>query len=102
MVYLRNDQEVRSLLDRKDGWLQQLGGAAEAKPTKKRPANAVEITADPKELVRQAYLRTVSRMPTEREASLATEHLTAASNLSDGLRDLMWALVNTKEFVVNR
>ena len=102
MVYLRNDQEVQSLLDRKDGWLKQLSDSSEAEPSKKQPPKQPEIMADPDELVRQAYLRTVSRLPTERESSFAREHLAAANSLSDGLRDLIWALVNTKEFVVNR
>jgi len=87
LVYLRNDEEVQSLLDRKDGWLKQVATSVDPKPD---------------ELIRAAYLRTVSRQPTEREAAFAREHIAAADNLNAGLRDLMWALVNTKEFIVNR
>jgi hypothetical protein len=86
-VYLRNDQEVLKLLDRKDGWLQQI---------------ARSKVRDPDELIRQAYLRTLSRLPDEREAAVAKKHLAEASDMMTGLRDLLWALVNTKEFIVNR
>lgn len=86
-VYLRNDPEVQKLLDRPDGWLKQV---AKAKLT------------DKDELVRQAYLRALGRPPEEREAAVAKKHLEKSGDLSAGLRDLVWALVNTKEFIVNR
>jgi hypothetical protein len=94
-VYLRNDKEVLALLDRSDGWLRQVGGGP-GKGAKKRPA------ADPDALVREAYLRTVSRPPDEREAAVARKHLADAADPVAGLRDLLWALINTKEFIVNR
>lgn len=82
-VFLRNDQEALKLLDRKDGWLKQV---ASGKPN-----------AD--ELIRQAYLRTVNRLPDEREVGIARRYL---STEAAGLRDLLWVLVNTKEFMINR
>jgi len=85
-VYLRNDPEVLKLLDRKDGWLQQVrAGDREAEP-----------------LVRQAYLRTLGRLPDERERAVSLKHLKEAPDFVSGLRDLLWALLNTKEFLVNR
>jgi hypothetical protein len=86
-AYLRNDPDVLALLDRKDGWLKQV---ATAKNTK------------PEELIRQAYLRTLSRLPYEHELAIAREHLGGAKDSAGGLRDLLWALINTKEFIVNR
>ena len=52
--------------------------------------------------LRQAYLRTLSRLPDDREKAVAVKHLKEADDVLAGLRDLMWALVNTKEFIVNR
>ena len=39
----------------------------------------------------------------KREARLAAglEHLTVAGDDRSGLKDLLWALVNTKEFLLN-
>jgi hypothetical protein len=48
-----------------------------------------------------AYLRTLSRKPTKAEAGDATEFVAQAKNQIDGLRGVMWALLNTKEFIVN-
>jgi hypothetical protein len=48
-----------------------------------------------------AYLRTLSRKPTKTEAANATEFVTQAENQMEGLRGVMWALLNTKEFIVN-
>ena len=51
-------------------------------------------------LVRQAWLRTVSRPPSADESQRAIEHLESAESPVDGLRDLLWALLNTKEFLL--
>ncbi len=84
-VYLQNDPEVLKLLDRPDSWLKQV---AKAKST------------DKDELIRQAWLRTLNRLPDEHEMGVSRKAL--EGGVAGGLRDLMWALVNTKEFLVNR
>jgi hypothetical protein len=40
-------------------------------------------------------------LPTNEERSIAGSYITAAENPIAGLRDLMWSLLNTKEFIVN-
>jgi hypothetical protein len=52
-------------------------------------------------LVQQAYLRTLSRLPTGDELANATQYLADSGHSVGGLRDLLWALLNTKEFVIN-
>ena len=51
--------------------------------------------------VTDAYLRTLSRYPKSEELATASEYLTSSSDLREGLEGLMWALLNTKEFIVN-
>ena len=73
-------------------------------PEKGSGADARSTTADRADisnLVKQAYLRTVSRYPTDAEQRRAVEYIEAADNPASGLRDLLWALINTKEFIVN-
>jgi hypothetical protein len=53
------------------------------------------------QLVRTAYLRTLSRYPDTQEQSRALSYLDKSDNVFAGLRDLLWALVNTQEFIVN-
>jgi hypothetical protein len=56
---------------------------------------------DNEEVVRQAYLRTVSRLPTDRERDRSLEYLAQSADRRTAIRDLLWALVNTKEFILN-
>ncbi|MBN8623876.1 MAG: DUF1553 domain-containing protein [Planctomycetes bacterium] len=53
------------------------------------------------ELINEAYLRTFTRYPTKDELATAEEYMKTAENPATGIRDLVWALLNTKEFVVN-
>lgn len=89
-VYLRNDAQTLSLLDRKDGWLAEL---------KRQKPDEIRERAD--ELIQEAWLRTFSRFPTEEELAIGREHLESAKDEVTGLRDLLWALLNSKEFILN-
>lgn len=53
------------------------------------------------EVIRQAYLRTLSRLPTDEELERSTRFIHEAKDGGEGLRGLLWALINTKEFIVN-
>jgi hypothetical protein len=58
-------------------------------------------TIDFAPIVEEAYLRTLSRFPSEAESKIAVEAIQAASDPVAGMRDVLWALLNTKEFIVN-
>ena len=53
------------------------------------------------DLVEEAYLRTVSRLPEADETAKALAYIQDAADPQQGTRDLLWALMNTKEFIVN-
>lgn len=53
------------------------------------------------DVIREAYLRTVSRPPTQEEIGRARKHVAESEDFVGGMRDVMWALLNTKEFIVN-
>ena len=89
-VYMRNDGEVLGQLSRKDGWLQEITAAG---------LEPIESRQD--ELIGEAYLRTVSRLPSTAEIEIGREQLAAAKDPATGLKDLFWALLNTKEFLLN-
>ncbi len=59
------------------------------------------VDFEPAKIIEEAYLRTLSRYPTKDETQLAATYLTSAEDSVTGVRDLMWALINTKEFMVN-
>jgi hypothetical protein len=53
------------------------------------------------DVIRRTYLRTVSREPSEQELDRTLAYVQSSENQLDGLRDVLWALINTKEFIVN-
>ncbi|HUQ72997.1 MAG TPA: DUF1549 domain-containing protein, partial [Planctomycetaceae bacterium] len=57
--------------------------------------------SDREALTEELYLRTVSRMPNRAERDAAMEHLGSAPSISSGMRQLLWVMLNTKEFILN-
>ncbi|HEY2146423.1 MAG TPA: DUF1553 domain-containing protein, partial [Pirellulales bacterium] len=119
-IFLRNDQETLSMIDRESGWLRETGkefGPAftRAEPFKvernsfrsetsdKSPgAGADSRSADRIEpLIREAFLRTLSRPPSDAELADGRKTFEESDSPSSAMRSLFWALLNTKEFIVN-
>lgn len=90
-IYMQNDKEVLDAIDRKGGWIQEV---------QSRFARA-EAPIDRDALIAEAFLRTHSRHPTAAEMQRSRDHLARANTPSAGLRDLLWALLNTREFITN-
>ncbi len=55
---------------------------------------------DLKNLVEQAYLRTLSRYPDTDEVEISVDYIEQSETPADGVASLLWALVNTKEFII--
>jgi hypothetical protein len=89
-IFLQNDPLVDQRLQ-DSGWLSEIDSQVAAG------------TAPPSEsLVREAWLRTLSRLPEPDELARGVKCLADAESATQGLRDLLWALINTKEFVLIR
>ena len=52
-------------------------------------------------MIAELFLRTVSRPPTVKEVAQAKTDIAKARDPVDGVRDLLWAMLNTREFMVN-
>ena len=89
-----DEPALKALKAKVDG----LARNANAKAQAARPAKSLD---DPLAAVREAYLRTLSRAPSEAEAGAALDHLKSSPDSAKGVRDLLWALLNTKEFATN-
>ena len=85
-IFLQNDPLVRMRLE-SSGWITEVGDSNNKN--------------DDTELIKEAWLRSVNRLPSQTEISRAKEHLASVSSTEDGLTDLLWALMNTKEFILN-
>lgn len=78
--------------------------AALQKADKERKAIADQpegVNLDPVTLIRQSYLRTLSRQPTDEEITRCQQFLADASSPLEGAKGILWTLINTKEFIVN-
>ncbi|MDA1232043.1 MAG: DUF1553 domain-containing protein, partial [Planctomycetota bacterium] len=87
-IFLQNDPLIDQRIE-ESGWLRELG-----------EQEASGLLPGHEQLVKTAWLRTVSRPPTAAESARGISHLAKAESTVDGLRDLLWALINTKEFVL--
>jgi hypothetical protein len=70
-----------------------------ADPTAVAAAKPPEFNID--EVITEAWLRTLSRFPTTDEIQTAKTHIQDAQDPVEGIRSVLWALLNTREFVVN-
>jgi hypothetical protein len=82
--------------------------AGDTKRTEKTRAELVKMeavrelnVADHEGLIDELYLRTVSRLPTTRERTEALRQVDAAESTSAGMGQMLWVLLNTKEFILN-
>lgn len=109
-IYRRNDEDILASLERRDGWLMEVAAqlkqplASELKPAKDAETRmVVDRAADEQvtSLIREAYLRSLSRTPTQREVDRAQRHFGESESDVEALRDLLWALLNTREFISN-
>ena len=66
---------------------------------KMQEAEATEHDID--QLIEEAWLRTLSRLPTSDEMQTCRDYINTHENTMAGLTGIMWSLVNTKEFIVN-
>ncbi len=53
------------------------------------------------ECLEELFLATLSRMPNTRDRKSFAEHRQLLGNRRDALIDTMWALINTREFILN-
>jgi len=74
---------------------------AELTPKKQDPAQRVELPEGVEKLISETFLRTVSRYPTNKEMELARADMAKSDNVVEGIQELLLALLNTKEFMVN-
>jgi hypothetical protein len=92
-LFTRNDPEVLSMFDsnakNSTGWISELRRSSKTK------------SLDLDYLIHEVFLRTVSRPPTAEEIVTAKEDISAAKDPAEGVREVLWALLNTREFLVN-
>ncbi len=56
---------------------------------------------DEVKILEEVYLRTLSRKPTQSELERSQKAIAMAENPTNGISDVLWALINSKEFILN-
>ncbi len=64
-------------------------------------ALVADKTHTPEEKIREIYLLVYSRPPQSDEVAVAVGHLSKAKDEKAAYEDILWALINTKEFLFN-
>ena len=88
-IFTQNDPLVRMRIA-DSGWIIEI-----------EDVEAAGDQLDEDTLVTQVWLRTVGRRPGDEERHRAIEHLESMKSVAEGVADLMWAMINTKEFLLN-
>jgi hypothetical protein len=69
---------------------------------KGRAARLAKSTLTPEQIVEELYLATFSRLPTPEEQGIAAKAIgDAGASKQQAIEDVMWALLNSAEFVFN-
>ena len=62
---------------------------------------AREDKLDNQQRLEELFLAALGRLPNAEEAKAGVEHLETSENLRKGLEEVLWSLVNTREFQLN-
>lgn len=79
------------LLENPNSWSELQPSASEANGIDSQTINS---------LVEDAYLRTLSRYPEKDETEVSVAFIEESETPAEGVQSLLWALVNTKEFII--
>lgn len=82
---------LAQLIDQPNPW-QQLQPVQADQP--ERAQQSIE------EIVTEAYLRTLSRYPDPEETEISVSYIRESEKPAEGIESLLWALINTKEFII--
>ena len=88
-LFMQNDPLVRMRLS-EGGWIVEI-----------EEAESAGETLDASSLIESIWLRTVGRPPNPAEVRRALEHFKTTKTKAEAVSDLLWVMMNTKEFILN-
>jgi Protein of unknown function (DUF1549)/Protein of unknown function (DUF1553)/Bacterial Ig-like domain (group 2) len=74
---------------------------AKVRAPKSRLQQLLDAKKTDAEIADELFLATLSRTPTEKERALVAERIKQSKNRAEAFTDVAWALINTREFVLN-
>jgi hypothetical protein len=85
VLHLANSPEIEDRIARGDG----------------RVAKLLQAKTPPADAVEQLYLAAYARRPSAAEKRRALAHIDKSASVRSGLEDMVWALINSREFLFN-
>jgi hypothetical protein len=64
-------------------------------------AALLKTQPQPNAMLDEMFLRTLSRFPNDKERAQCLKHIAEVKGTKEGWQDLLWALLNTREFGFN-
>ena len=101
-IFTRNDPSLLNRIDDKNAtaWIEEAFGLKAS--ARVQPADLKEkATHSVGAVVREVFLRTLSRPPTTGELNTACADVLSHDSPVAGARELLWTMLNTREFLVN-
>jgi Protein of unknown function (DUF1553)/Protein of unknown function (DUF1549)/Bacterial Ig-like domain (group 2) len=86
LLFLANHEEVRRKIAADNGRVAQLAGNARL---------------DNQQRLEELFLAALARLPNAEEVKAGLEHLKTSDTLRKGLEEVLWSLINTREFQLN-
>jgi hypothetical protein len=81
----------------------QLQKQVDAKPASGTVlAKLLQADADNRRVTERLFVLLYARQPTEKEVSVALEHVSSVGNRGEAFEDLLWSLMNSAEFTTKR
>ena len=65
-----------------------------------RVAKVMKQATNDEQQIQRLYLHSLSRLPNESELKACQTYLASSASRENGLRSILWSLINTKEFVL--
>lgn len=110
LAFFKKEKDEKGL-ELQEKKLAEIKDEIAAEKAKVAKAEADEKASEPKDepmptdklaaVVKSTYLRTLTRLPSDDELSRSMAYVQSSEDKLQGLGDLVWALINTKEFIVN-
>jgi len=108
MLHLLNSSHIQEKIERSplvggsgsNSYRQKYRSSKKSKKRKYAGGNYRSFSGDPKEFVERVYLTILSRYPTDEEQEIAIDYLSSSGlDRRSAAVDIVWALINTKEFL---
>jgi hypothetical protein len=86
LFFFANHPEIRQKIAADKGRVAQLAG---------------DTNLNDQQRIEELFLRALARLPSAEELKASLEHLKTSPSVRKGLEDVLWGLVNTREFQLN-